>query len=207
MSDEQETSTQETNTESTQQTEQTKETGQESDKPKTVPLKEHIELRNRAKTAEKERDDLKKMFDDQEKAKLPELERIQKEADDLRKANQELLVNQARTSAFLKAKSKIGDGFTLDGIEEKLLEKIGKIQYDPDTFEDDVLDLVDLAKKPKGSNRSVIVNNASLGQKKASEYSTIELAKLEKEDPERFKTVMDQRRANLSFNQKPHQRQ
>lgn len=177
------------------------------EKPKVVPLSEHIELRNRAKTAEKRLKELEAAEAEREKAKLSEVERFQKEAEELRKANQELLERHERTNAFMKAKSKIGDGFTLEGIEDKVLEKIGKMKYDPETFESDVFDFVDMVKKPKAPGKGVIPfggRGGSVGEKKAGEYSTKELAELEKSDPDRFRSVMNERRSNLGFNQNPY---
>lgn len=200
--------TQETQALETQETE-TQETQETStdEKPKLVPLKEHIELRNRAKAAEKRLKELEAAEAEREKAKLSEVERAQKEVEELRKTNQDLLSRQAKSEAFLKAKGSIGDGFTLDGVEDRLYQKILKMPYDPEDpegFEADVFDMVDLAKKPKAAGRGVIRNNAgSVGEKKASDYTTAELKKLKLDDPDRYNSVLAERRSKIGFPSTP----
>ena len=164
---------------------------------KTVPLSDLIEVRKRAQTAEKRLGELEAAEKARADSELTESQRLAKENEELKSTVSTLAQKEAKRDALSKALEKIGDGFTLGDKYANVSKAVEKLQYNADTVTDDIQTIVDLAKQPKTTSKSPIINSTAGGGGDRTDplkMTGADLTKLQREDPDEFKRVIEARR-------------
>lgn len=172
----------------------------EEDAPKkTVSSKAFYSVKTELKEAKRALRDIQRLEEDRKNAELPELDRLKKENQTYQDRLGKLESEQAKHDAYNRLKKMaLGDNYTLEN-EDKVLAQVRKLVYDEDSLDDDIADLLDIAKRPKkGGSQTLNLGEANKGRsdKKPEEYTAKELKELEKSDPDRFKEVISLRRSS-----------
>lgn len=162
--------------------------------PKMVPLKELIELRNKFKETKSQLEQFQMAEQEKAQKDLSESEKWKKKYDEVFQINQANEIKSKKHKAFLDAKSKLGEGYTIEN-EDKVYSAIEKLQYNEESYLDDISNLLEIAKKPKKQAAQVFNMGASqVATKDASEYTGVELRQIQESDPERFKQILSERK-------------
>lgn len=117
-----------------------------------------------------------------------------------------LKVEKGKRSALDAALEGLGDDFVIEDLPT-LKKSVDRLTYDESTISGDINNLITLAKKPKKAGAVQLPipgqpNNGgngsqSIPDKKATEYSDMELDAMYRSDPEKYKRINDERIAAL----------
>ena len=165
---------------------------------KTVSAKAFYTVKQQLKDAKAKLDAAAKAEEDRKTAELSEIERLKKENAGYQTRIQTFEIEKKKTDTYSAIKSKVlGDNYTLEN-EDKILKTIGKLSYNDETFEDDLKDLIELAKKPKKAGASTLnlgeLKTKQIADKAAKDYSGAELRAIQQSDPEKFKAILAERK-------------
>lgn len=165
-------------------------------KQKTVPLDELIEWRQKAKDTERRLRQYEADAEERKKSEMSEIERAKSEAESYRSRVAAYEQSERKQEALRRAKAKMGDGFTLDGREDQVQKLLGKVAYNEETLNDDILEIVNLVKVPRQASRSHVglTPEPGMGDPKPASFEPgkvrgRDLVKLRAENPERFEEV------------------
>lgn len=187
-----------------------KQTGGEGDKTKMVPIADVHKARERARTAERERDDLKRKLDEKEQSGLTEVEKLRKDLDGVQGRLADSQRREAISEAFADSITGLGDKLELTAESRKLLEKQAREHgpQDPEKAKAFVGDLVTAAARPKATTNPATGQARTSGtpsrtsgageQTDPTKLTGNELAKLQRENPDEYKRVMVARKAALN---------
>lgn len=165
-----------------------------SNEQKMVPLKELIELRNKFKETKGQLDNYLAADEDRKNKELSEIEKLKKENTKYLEQIRQGEIKSKKHSAFLEAKAKLGEGYVIEN-EDKVYSAIEKLSFNDETYQTDINDLLEIAKKPKKQDVQVFNLGASnVNEKKASDYTGAELRQIQEQDPERFKQIVAERK-------------
>lgn len=166
-------------------------------KPNSGLVGEHRDLQRKYRELKSQFEVVTKAEEARTNANLSEVERLKKENDAFMKTIGEFEVSRRKQLALSKAKTKLGEGYTLDGVEERVMNAVGRLSYNEESVDDDVREIVDLAKRPRTTTRSPIVTTATKGASfDPLKMNGRDLAQLQKDDPDEFKRVIAARRNN-----------
>lgn len=172
----------------------------EADRPKLVPVTELVSERNRRQALEAKLREFETADETRRQAELSEVDRFKAENAKLAAKLQHFEINGRKQEALRKAKTKVGDGWTLEGAEDRIERAVAKLTFDEKTYQDDIAELVEMAKKPKQVGRSPLLGTPPRNGAEREDPTKLtgkELGQMAKEDPEEFQRVMAERRVTL----------
>lgn len=168
---------------------------------KYVSLERHKEKVDKLKARVTE---LETAETERKKGEMSELERVQAENKELKGKLSVFESKDAKLGAVDKALERLGEGYAIPADKQKAFKNtLNKLQFDPETVEDDVFELVSGVAQP-GSGKpapKTVAGKTPVKQdsddKKPEAYTAKELAEIHKEDPDRYKQIMAKRKAAL----------
>lgn len=165
-----------------------------------VPLDELVAVRHRAQEAERKLQAVEAEAQKRAEAEMTELERLKAENQRLAQSVTGYEIETRKQKALTKAKSKLGEGFTLEGVEAQVDKAISRLSYDEKTIDEDVMTIIDMAKKPKTQARSPLLGTAPAASNGSADPLTLtgrELGQLARDNPDEFKRVVEARRSSM----------
>lgn len=177
------------------------------DRDKLVTLERHKakvgKLESRISALTSEIETLRKADEERKKAEMTEIERFKTENTELQSRLQKHEQNEKKLQAVAKAKKSLGDDLVIDAEnEERLLKAVSRMTFEESSLDDDVTDIVRGFARPKGGAGSKSVagtrTNKSDNDRDVLDLTAKELKQILKEDPERYRAIMDKRRDALA---------
>lgn len=165
------------------------------EKKKLVTLERHKAETDKLKAKIKAYEDAAA---ERKKSELSEADRLKAEKAELETKISRYEATEKKLDAFAKAKAALAkEGKVVDPEKEDTLQRsIRKLDFDAETIDDDVAELVQMASMPKGSGYKSKAGKSSKedDDRDPREYSAQELKEIYKESPERYAAVMEKRK-------------
>lgn len=163
---------------------------------KMVSAKAFWAVKQEAKKFKSELENYRLAEEERKNKDLSEAERWKKEYEKTSSILKQKEIKEKKFEAFQKAKSSIGDGYSIEEVESKLFNQIEKLSFNEDTYLDDIAGLMELAKRPKKTIQANPINLGTVSGKEKDplSYTDADIKRISREDPEEAERILAARR-------------